>query len=278
MTDPLKRLPDMDEEGIDVLIANTKHNVQYLLGGHRAFFFDYMDAMGVSRYLPLMIYAKGAPEKAAFFGHRLENFQRENHPFWVSVQQCNSSGSLDTIRWVAQKRYTYCQTLAPFEGVASVLIEDSAPTASTGTEIPCTYYSADYRYRAGVVSLFMAAAPISVVLGSPISSALLGMDGFLGLHGWQWMFLIEAAPGVFERGSQAPEMRRPRGGRAARGHPGGATGHGASPFSRGCKHDPGPATGLPAVGLVTVAGLCRTSTGFAIARRFGFGPGARSAA
>ena len=43
----------MDEEGIDVLIANTKHNVQYLLGGHRAFFFDYMDAMGVSRYLPL---------------------------------------------------------------------------------------------------------------------------------------------------------------------------------------------------------------------------------
>ena len=28
-----------------------------------------------------------------------------------------SSGSLDTIRWVAEKRYTYCQTLAPFEGV-----------------------------------------------------------------------------------------------------------------------------------------------------------------
>jgi alkanesulfonate monooxygenase SsuD/methylene tetrahydromethanopterin reductase-like flavin-dependent oxidoreductase (luciferase family) len=28
-----------------------------------------------------------------------------------------SSGSLDTIKWVAQKRYTYCQTLAPFDGV-----------------------------------------------------------------------------------------------------------------------------------------------------------------
>ncbi|KQQ15969.1 hypothetical protein ASF56_23505 [Methylobacterium sp. Leaf122] len=52
------------------------------------------------------------------------------------------------------------------------------------------------RYRAGVVSLFMAAAPISVVLGSPISSALLGMEGVLGLHGWQWMFLIEAVPAV----------------------------------------------------------------------------------
>ena len=41
------------------------------------------------------------------------------------------------------------------------------------------------RYRAGVVSLFMAAAPLSVVLGSPISSALLGLDGIMGLKGWQ---------------------------------------------------------------------------------------------
>src|SRR4029077_15205577 len=75
-----------------------KHNVQYLLGGHRAFFFDYMDAMGLSRYLPVMVYAKGAPDKAAYFGHRLENFQRENHPFWTPVQQCNSSGSIDTMQ------------------------------------------------------------------------------------------------------------------------------------------------------------------------------------
>lgn len=52
------------------------------------------------------------------------------------------------------------------------------------------------RYRAGVVSLFMAAAPISVALGSPISSALLGMEGVMGLHGWQWMFIIEAIPAV----------------------------------------------------------------------------------
>ncbi|GJE46143.1 MFS transporter [Methylobacterium soli] len=52
------------------------------------------------------------------------------------------------------------------------------------------------RYRAAVVSLFMAAAPISVLLGSPLSSALLEMEGILGLHGWQWMFLVEAVPAV----------------------------------------------------------------------------------
>jgi len=88
----------MEEAGIDVLIATSKHNVQYLLGGHRAFFFDYMDAMGLSRYLPVLVYPKGAPDKAAYFGHRLENFQRENHPFWTPVQQCNSSGSVDTMQ------------------------------------------------------------------------------------------------------------------------------------------------------------------------------------
>ena len=36
--DKLDRL--MDEAGIDVLVATSKHNVQYLLGGHRAFFFS----------------------------------------------------------------------------------------------------------------------------------------------------------------------------------------------------------------------------------------------
>lgn len=50
--------------------------------------------------------------------------------------------------------------------------------------------------RATVTSLFMAAAPISVVLGSPLSSALLEMNGLGGLKGWQWMFILEAIPAV----------------------------------------------------------------------------------
>src|SRR3954451_11847738 len=52
------------------------------------------------------------------------------------------------------------------------------------------------RRRAQVVSLFMAAAPISVVLGSPLSTALLQMDGIAGLKGWQWMFILEALPAI----------------------------------------------------------------------------------
>ena len=88
----------MEEAGLDVLIATSKHNVHYLLGGHRAFFFEYMDAMGITRYLPVFVYPKGAPEKAAYFGHRLESFQRENKPFWVTESQTKSSGTLDAMR------------------------------------------------------------------------------------------------------------------------------------------------------------------------------------
>src|SRR5882672_11227208 len=95
-TSRLDRL--MEEAGIDVLLATSKHNVQYLLGGHRAFFFDYMDAMGVSRYLPIVVYPKGAPDKAAFMGHRLENHQREVKPFWMPEVQTTSSGSVDVMK------------------------------------------------------------------------------------------------------------------------------------------------------------------------------------
>ena len=87
----------MDAAGIDLLIANSKHNIQYLLGGHRSIFFDYMDAMGTSRYLPILVYPRGAPEKAAFFGHRLEAHQREVRPFWTPEGNTSSGGSLDAI-------------------------------------------------------------------------------------------------------------------------------------------------------------------------------------
>jgi Xaa-Pro aminopeptidase len=88
----------MDETGIDVVIATSKHNVQYLLGGHRADFFDYMDATGVTRYLPVLVYPKGAPEKAAYIGHRLEKFQRDVNPMWTPETQTNTWGSVDALQ------------------------------------------------------------------------------------------------------------------------------------------------------------------------------------
>lgn len=49
-------------------------------------------------------------------------------------------------------------------------------------------------HRARIVGMFSVAIPASSFIGSPISAALLGADGWLGARGWQWMFLIEGAP------------------------------------------------------------------------------------
>ncbi|HEX3134599.1 MAG TPA: MFS transporter, partial [Planctomycetota bacterium] len=51
------------------------------------------------------------------------------------------------------------------------------------------------RLRARMVARFMAAIPISYIIGSPLSGLMLrGMDGVGGMQGWQWMFLLEGLP------------------------------------------------------------------------------------
>ncbi|MBV8791323.1 MAG: aminopeptidase P family protein [Pseudolabrys sp.] len=87
----------MDAEHIDVIFVTSKHNAQYLLGGHRADFFDYMDAMSVSRYLPVLVYAKGAADKAIYVGHRLEKYQHDVHPLWTPETATVSNGTIDAI-------------------------------------------------------------------------------------------------------------------------------------------------------------------------------------
>jgi MFS family permease len=51
-------------------------------------------------------------------------------------------------------------------------------------------------YRSRIVGVFMAAIPLSNILGSLVSGVLLDLDGWLGLAGWQWLFILEAAPAV----------------------------------------------------------------------------------
>jgi MFS family permease len=50
-------------------------------------------------------------------------------------------------------------------------------------------------YRGRMIGLFMAAIPLSTVIGGPISGALLYIHAF-GLVGWQWMYFIEAVPAL----------------------------------------------------------------------------------
>jgi len=55
-------------------------------------------------------------------------------------------------------------------------------------------------YRARIIGYFMAAIPLSTVIGAPVSGLLLGLDGVIGLKGWQWLFILEAIPAVMLSG------------------------------------------------------------------------------
>jgi MFS family permease len=51
-------------------------------------------------------------------------------------------------------------------------------------------------WRARATAAFLVGNPIANVVGSPISGWLLTVDGLLGLHGWQWLFILEGVPAV----------------------------------------------------------------------------------
>ncbi|MCU1248379.1 MAG: major facilitator transporter [Edaphobacter sp.] len=52
------------------------------------------------------------------------------------------------------------------------------------------------RFRALAAAVFMAAAPLSTAIGSPISGALMELPKVAGLSNWQWLYIIEAVPAI----------------------------------------------------------------------------------
>jgi Xaa-Pro aminopeptidase len=92
----------MEQTGIDVLLATSKHNTQYLLGGYRFIFFSAMDAIGHSRYLPVVAYEKGRPENAAYVANRMEGGEHDNHPFWTPAFHAETWGTLDAAARAAE--------------------------------------------------------------------------------------------------------------------------------------------------------------------------------
>jgi Xaa-Pro dipeptidase len=87
----------MEKAGIDVLLITSKHNTQYLLGGYRFIFFSAMDAIGHSRYLPVVAYVKGEPERTAYIANKMEGGEHANRPFWPPHFLPMSWGSVDSI-------------------------------------------------------------------------------------------------------------------------------------------------------------------------------------
>jgi MFS family permease len=50
--------------------------------------------------------------------------------------------------------------------------------------------------RGRIIGLFFASIPISGIIGGPLSGWLLTWNGLAGLHGWQWLYIVEGAPAI----------------------------------------------------------------------------------
>src|SRR6478736_10213053 len=107
----------MDDAGVDALLACSLHNVQYLLGGYRFFMFAHGTVIGVSRYLPMLGYVRGAPERAFFVGNPLERGQQENEPLWVP--------EVDISSWTSRKSARLAAEALKARGIKRVAIEPS---------------------------------------------------------------------------------------------------------------------------------------------------------
>jgi len=95
----------LDDFGIDVLIVTSKHNIQYLLGGYYHFQFDYMEAIGISRYLPVFVYVKGAQDKSAYIANRNERDSVQNRisaGYWMPPVVYGSSTSVEAMTLAIQ--------------------------------------------------------------------------------------------------------------------------------------------------------------------------------
>jgi MFS transporter, ACS family, tartrate transporter len=58
-----------------------------------------------------------------------------------------------------------------------------------------TYWFPDW-HRARIMAGFTVALPLAVAAGAPLSTALLELNGVLGIAGWKWMFIAEAVPTI----------------------------------------------------------------------------------
>jgi Xaa-Pro aminopeptidase len=88
----------LGDAGIELLLVTSKHNIQYLTGGHRFFFHDYADAIGVSRYLPILIYPRGNAASSVYVANPMECYDRDLGKFWMTELDLSAWGTLDAAR------------------------------------------------------------------------------------------------------------------------------------------------------------------------------------
>ena len=106
-------------------------------------------------------------------------------------------------RWLSRIMVTWgvvCVAMALTRGPISFYVLRALLGAAEAGFFPGLVLYSTYwypaKYRARIVTAFSVANALGSFIGSPVSAALLQADGFLGLQGWQWIFVAEGVPTV----------------------------------------------------------------------------------
>lgn len=122
----------LDKAGLDCILINSRHNIEYCLGGYWFFFFDNFEGLGISRYLPLLLYPKGRRQDAVYIGNSMEACEAENGRIWCPTVITETTGSIDA----AELAVVQLRRLGLAEGAigieSSFMPSDAADALRTG--------------------------------------------------------------------------------------------------------------------------------------------------
>lgn len=135
-------------------------------------------------------------------------FGLANSIFYVSYSLCEIPSNLALARfgartWIPRIMITWgiasCLTMFAFDEYSLYALRFLVGAAEAGL-LPGVILYLSYwfgaRDRARANAIFITGMPIAMLIGAPISGLILQMDDFGGLHGWQWLFLLEGIPSI----------------------------------------------------------------------------------
>jgi MFS family permease len=188
-----QQVPDVERQTI---AAITLRIIPLLMV---CYFFAYLDRVNLSFASLQMNQALGLSASSYGFGAGL---------FFLSYCICEVPSNLllyriGATRWIARIMFTLglCAAgMALIQGKASFyLVRLLLGAAEAGFYPGILFFLTIWfpsAYRGRVLAIFIAAIPVSGIIGAPLSGLLLSLNGVATLHGWQWLYLIEAAPAL----------------------------------------------------------------------------------
>src|SRR3954471_1791783 len=123
--------------------------------------------------------------------------------FLVEVPSNLALQKVGARRWIARIMISWglvtaCMALVvgPYSLYAMRFVLGAAEAGFFPGAILYLTYWLPSQYRARILATFTVSIPLATFLGSPLSVSLLQLEGAFGLHGWQWLFVMEGIPTI----------------------------------------------------------------------------------